>query len=219
MKMAKDHAMHCSFRRGRQRQGGIVMLFALIALVIMLVGSVAMMRGLGISLTNAGNMGFKRELSNQAEQVLNVVLAQVADNGSLGTLATRAAPLKASNYSAKKLGANKQGIPLALLSDTEFEAVGVAGNDIEIADQKVKVRYVIDRLCNQDGLERVLGAANCVQSDASVQPGGGSRKWARAEDSANGQSGAAKLQVVYRISIRVTGPRDTQSFFQTTFAK
>jgi len=98
--------------------------------------------------------------------------------------------------------------------------VGVVGNDIEITDQKVKIRYVVDRMCSEDGDQNVLGKTKCVQIDASGQPGRGSRNWVSAEDSANnGAAGAQTLQPVYRVSIRVTGPRDTQSFFQATFAK
>ena len=41
----------------------------------------------------------------------------------------------------------------------------------------------------------------------------------RAEDNSAGGAGALPRQVVYRLSVRVGGPRDTQAYFQTTFSK
>jgi type IV pilus assembly protein PilX len=36
-------------------------------------------------------------------------------------------------------------------------------------------------------------------------------------DSSSGGMGGLAPQVVYRISVRVTGPRNTQSYYQSTF--
>ena len=47
------------------RQHGVVMLFGLIALAIMLIGTAAMVRSMNTSMFNAGNLGFKRDMGNQ----------------------------------------------------------------------------------------------------------------------------------------------------------
>lgn len=214
--------------RHQARQSGVVLLFALIALVIMLVGSVAIMRSLNSSLFNVGNIAFKRDMSNQAERVIGLVLADMQAGGDLASSAARGDHLTENNYSAQILSTNRQGIPLALLDDDLFDGVGDLGNDIELEDQGLKIRYVVDRLCNSTGEDAVLGPANCVLSEGAAPAGGNNFTMNSAEVSQNaagaggggatGGKSAVPLQVVYRVSIRVSGPRNTLSFFQTTFS-
>ena len=214
--------------RHQARQSGVVLLFALIALVIMLVGSVAIMRSLNSSLFNVGNIAFKRDMSNQAERVIGLVLADMQAGGDLASSEARGDHLTENNYSAQILSTNRQGIPLALLDDDLFDGVGDLGNDIELEDQGLKIRYVVDRLCNSTGEDAVLGPANCVLSEGAAPAGGNNFTMNSAEVSQNaagaggggatGGKSAVPLQVVYRVSIRVSGPRNTLSFFQTTFS-
>ena len=53
--------------------------------------------------------------------------------------------------------------------------------------------------------------------DTGVPQGGSVTDLQRAETAGVGGGGAVPQQLVYRISVRVTGPRNTQAFFQTTF--
>lgn len=196
---------------GRQR--GVVLVFALIALVLLLIGAAAMMRSMNVSLTNAGNIGFKRDLTNQGELAMNQVV-DVLSNGALRTEAARLAANKAENYSEVILATNPQGVPLALLSDTAFSLVGVATKDIKPAGTGVEVRYVIDRLCSDTG---AVDPARCSMAGPPPPSGVSWSERLRAEDSSSAGAGAVPLEVVYRVSIRVNGPRGTQSFFQSTF--
>ena len=200
--------------RPRRSQTGVALVFAMIALVVLLIGAAAIMQSMNTSLFTAGNLGFKRDLTNQGERALNTVMALI-DTGALGTEAARQANNKAQNYSATIFtDANGQGIPAALLSDTAFAAVGVASNDITIADMGVTVRYVVDRLC-ATGTTTVT-ATDCSVAGNVAPLGGSSSETARAEDSSSGGAGALIPQAIYRISIRVSGPRGTQSYFQAT---
>jgi type IV pilus assembly protein PilX len=211
-----------SLARSRPGQRGVVLLFSLIALVVMLVAAVAMVRSFNTSLFTAGNIAFKRDLLNQGERVVPVVLATM-QTGVLSTGAARAASLVNSNYSATILASNAQGIPLALLgSDADFTTFGRTANDIVVPGQQVTLRYVVDRLCDSIGLDTALGADHCnLASDGAPRGGSGSdpQKAENASGSGGGPvlAGAVQQQVVYRLSIRVTGPRSTQAFFQTTF--
>jgi hypothetical protein len=198
------------------RQRGVVLLFALVALVVMLIASVALVRSFNTTLFTAGNIAFKRDLLNQGERVVPVVLAQMT-TGVLAAPAARAASAPANNYSATILPSNAQGIPMALLTDAGFAAVGVAGNDIVVPDQKVTLRYVVDRLCDSGGLDTALGSDHCNLASEGAPLGGSGSELQRAENASAGGSGAVPQQVVYRLSIRVNGPRSTQAFFQTTF--
>jgi type IV pilus assembly protein PilX len=199
-------------------QRGVVLLFTLIALVILLVASIALVRSLNTSLFTAGNIGFKRDLQNQGERAVNQVLTAFDAGGALASIEKRKDHLPNSNYSASFLTTNAYGIPDILSkSDTDFAAVWSAP-DIDVADQKIKVRYVVDRLCNSTGDEQDLGAGGCILADNAASPGTSASNLQNAEKSLGvGLAGAVPISVVYRISIRVTGPRNTQSFFQSTF--
>lgn len=195
---------------------GVVMLFVLITMVILLIGAAALLRSFNTSLTSAGNLAFKRDLMNQGERAVPVVLAAMK-TGALDSATLRANDLPAQNYSASILPTNDAGIPNALLSDSAFTAVASTANDIAVSGQGVKIRYVVDRLCSTSGLDTALGADKCTLANSGMPTGGSSSDLVRAEDATSGGSGAATLQVVYRLSIRVDGPRGTQAFFQTTF--
>lgn len=204
-------------RRPASRQRGVVLIFTLIALVVMMIASVALVRSFNSSLTTAGNIAFKRDLTNQSDLVVPAVL-NLMQTGALGTPAARAATVQASNYSASILPSNAQGIPLILLrSDADFNTQFSTANDMVLPTQKVVVRYVVDRLCDGPGLDSTLGADHCNTASDAAPVGGTGSLLQRAERNAGGGAGAVPLAVIYRLSIRVSGPRNTQSFFQTTF--
>jgi type IV pilus assembly protein PilX len=170
-------------------------------------------RSMNTSLSNAGNLGFKRDLTNQGDRAIATVL-DLVQTGALGSDAARMANDSARNYSATLLPSNAQGLPTALVSDVAFASAGVAGNDIAVATMGVTLRYVVDRLCINTGL---ADPSHCTMNDNQVPMGGNGGGGAIAEDPTGGSSGAVPQQVVYRLSIRVDGPRQTQAFFQTTF--
>lgn len=215
MKQAQSLDPGQSPRRGG-RQHGVVLVFVLIALVIMLVASVALVRSFNTSLFNAGNLAFKRDLTNQGERAMLQVRTLLSEGGQLGTVQARAASMSALNYSAKILPTNAQGIPNALLSNDEsvFAGVGSATNDIKIDDQQVKVRYVLERLCDSVGSEADLGAAHCAVGDVANEAGSASDLGYGGNSSNNASS--SSLPIIYRLTIRVDGPRGTQAYFQAT---
>jgi type IV pilus assembly protein PilX len=195
----------------RRHEHGAVLIFGLIALVLMLIGTAAVLRSMNTSLSTAGNFAFKRDLANQGERAVAVVM-QAVQTGTLASEVARESHSPDQNYSATLLPTNDQGIPMALLSDTAFATVGRSSNDITLADMGVTVRYVVDRLSTDVGPAL---ADRTWMADQSVPPGGSSSELNNAMDSSSGGSGAVPAQVMYRVSVRVDGPRRTQSFFQT----
>jgi type IV pilus assembly protein PilX len=195
------HALH----RPPSRQRGVVLIFTLIILLILTIGAVALMRSMNTSLFSAGNLAFRRDLVNQGEQAVSTVITEFKSGGALSISTTDAASVPALNYSATMLASNAQGVPSALLDNTAFAAVAT-GADLTGATGDVTIRYVIDRLCNALGPST---GAQCVQSSAA--PTGGT---------ANTTPGVPPpTATVYRLSARITGPRSTQVFLQTTFTK
>jgi type IV pilus assembly protein PilX len=195
------HAMHprCS------RQRGVVLIFTLIILLILTIGAVALMRSMNTSLFSAGNLAFRRDLTNQGEQAVSNVMTEFRAGGALSSSAITDQNVPASNYSATMLATNAQGVPNILLSsDSTFNATGFtsSAHDIAGATSDIVIRYVIDRMCT------TAVASSCIQSSAA--PTG---------ITAGSQSPPAPSATVYRLSVRVTGARSTQVFLQTTFTR
>jgi type IV pilus assembly protein PilX len=203
MKISKGFScVSSSSRAGRQR--GVVLLVCLIVLVILLAGGVAVVRSMNTSLTSAGNLAFRRDLVNQGERAVSFVLTNKLASG--GALANATDDLPSENFKATKLDTNTQGVPLALLDDKAFATVGQSANDLADAVAQVSIRYVIDRLCSSTGPATSTG---CVQSSAA--PAGGT--------ASPTPSPPPPTATIYRLSLRVSGPRDTQVFMQSTFTK
>lgn len=206
-------------------QQGVVLVFALIALTIMLAGAVGLISSIKSSLASAGNISFKRDLVNQAELAAGVVLLQFSTAGSgVDTPTLRGADKVALNYSAVALPTTPEGIPKALLlPDAGFSATWTQP-DIS-APGGIKLRYVVDRLCTGFGSSQQLAPEACLRAPNE----GGSSEVAALDES--GMKRQAELgsvdegvdslanPAVYRLTIRGTGARDTQSFYQVVFTE
>jgi type IV pilus assembly protein PilX len=195
------------FASAARRQRGVVLIFSLIVLLILAIGAVALLRSVNSSLLGAGNLAFHRDLVNQAEQAISTVMTEFKTNGA-PLLGATTADLPAANYVSTALPTNAQGVPVVLLSNNNavFNAVASSANDIPGATPDVTIRYVIDRLCTNTG---AASSANCAQSTGSINSG-----------TVNQNTGLpAPSATIYRVSVRVNGPRGTQAFLQTTFTK
>jgi type IV pilus assembly protein PilX len=196
------------------RQRGVVLIFSLIVLLILAIGAVAVLRSVNSSLLSAGNLAFHRDLVNQAEEAVSTVMTEFKTNGPPLSTSPTTVSLPAANYSATTLPTNAQGVPLALLDNAAFGLVATpgllpAGNDIPGRTPDVTIRYVIDRLCTALPPTVIATSSTCVQSTGLPTGGTANRNTAVAPPSAT----------VYRISVRVDGPRNTQAFLQSTFTK
>ncbi len=189
----------------RSRQRGVIMLVTLMAMVILLISSIAMLRSFDTSLLLSGSMAFKRDLMNQGERGIAQAVAYF-NSGALSTDSARQADVKSVNYSASILSSNARGIPEALLGSTKFSAAGMTGTDITDSSTGVTIRTVIDRQCSATG---AFSTSSCVYVPGYSDSGG--TNWLK--------KAGAEYVPVYRISVRVDGPRNTQVYLQTTLAR
>ena len=188
----------------RRPQRGIVLVFALITLVILMIGAVAISRSLSSSQFTLGNIGFKRDLTNQGERALQMAMDAVRAGGALSTETARNANLNTANYSATILATNAQGIPAALLNNDSFASVGVATNDIRVNGMGITIRYVIDRMATTAG---PCTPSTCTMANQQVF-GGASNEAPKP---------SPPVQPIFRMTLKVSGPRNTVSYFQSTF--
>lgn len=188
------------------RQNGIIVVFTLLAVVLLLIASVALVRSFDTSLNLAGNMAFKRDLVNQSERAIAKAIA-VVSIGVLASDTTRQTNSLTNNYFATTLGSEAHGIPTVLIDDSAWTTAGLTATaDIVDTTSSVKVRYVIDRLCLSGTV--ASSTVNCAISALGADKGG--TIWIK-------RAGGSSLPV-YRISVRVTGPRNTQTYVQASIS-
>jgi type IV pilus assembly protein PilX len=202
-------------RAGRVRspRRGATLAFGLIALLVLLIGAAAVVRSMNASMFNTGNLSFKRDLTNQAERAAAAAMT-LLQSGALAAESARQNNLAASNYSATLLPSNAQGIPTVLLAnDTTFAASWTAADTV-VAGQAVTLRWVLDRMCVNTG---AADESHCTMTDAGTGNSDSFSQRNSAQNASGTGLGALQRQVVYRLSIRASGPRNTQSFLQTTF--
>jgi len=193
-------------RANRSHQSGIIMLIVLVALAVLLSAAVALVRSSDVFQRQAGNLAFRRDLQNQAERGIKSAIV-LLNTGGLSTEAARISSAPSLNYSAAQLSADAHGIPDAILSDAGFSAAGMTGSDITDSEAGITVRTVIDRQCAAVGAYSTTG---CVTvSSGTTDPAGDSRHKAIQN---------SRLPV-YRITVRASGPHNTQLFMQATVVR
>jgi len=193
-----------------RRQRGVIMVIALITLVILMIGAIATIRSMNASLTSVGNFGFKRDMTNQADRAMRKALDALSTSTAFDANDT------SMNYSAAMLPSTPEGIPTALLATSNPAAVGgygSAGNVIDLTSAQsgesttnipqLKIYYVIDRMCLYTG---AVSTDTCQTASSEVQ-GGKSNKDPKVPP-----------KPLFRVTVRVDGPRDSQSFYQATFS-
>lgn len=188
------------------RQSGIVLFITLVALAVMLIASVALIRSTDTNLLMSGNLAFKRDVVNQAERTMPTIRNKFLVGSLSSSISKQTNHIATDNYYATILPSSNQGIPNILLDTAVFDAA-MSANNIVYAAGGITIRYVIDRMCVTGTVE--ISAGSCTISKPGTDFGGDAFN---IDNKLTGEDG-----VVYRISIRATGPKNTEAFLQSTF--
>jgi type IV pilus assembly protein PilX len=194
----------------RQRQRGVIMVLTLVSLVLLLIAVTGMLRSTDSSTSVVGSLAFRRDLTNRAEIAIAQAKAALNSGGVLYSTAARSADLPSANYSATRLpsptGTGAIGVPQVLISDSAYTGKGYSciPANCSPGTDGVLLRWVIDRQCAPGAT--AFDSSSCGFISASADTGG--TAWLRKP------SGGARA--LFRISVRVTGPRNTEAYIQTT---
>lgn len=183
----------------RLRQRGAVLFIALIVLVAMSLAGIALIRSVDTANLIAGNLAFKQNATHggdwAAEQARNWLQAQAATDLYNDT---------PGRYYA------------AMQSGLDFTATDPSRPDFDWANNSHSlgadpagnpdVRYVIHRMCDLAGNP---GSVNCVRTST-----GGTADSTKGGATYGGAALPSTSQIYYRITARVTGPRNTVSYVQ-----
>jgi len=174
------------------------MAITLIALALLLIAAAAALRSVDTSTLLVGNLAFRRDLTNRAETAIATAKAALV-SGAVSTETVRIADLASSNYSSLKLS-SPNGIPTVLISDSAYTSAGYASTTVD----GITLRWVIDRQCTVAG---AFDSSRCEYVANSGDTAGSN--WLKKPSGAN--------RPIYRISVRVTGPRNTEAYYQTSY--
>jgi type IV pilus assembly protein PilX len=193
-------------RSGRHsKQGGVVLMMALIVLVAMTLAGIALVRSVDTSVVIAGNLAFKQAATNSGDIGIETGVGWLEANNSGSNLH---AHIPAQGYAA-----TRQDPQTGQTWDAFWNTVLVpAGQVITLAPDAAgnTVAYTIQRLCNQ-ALAPTATGAGC---EVSPSAGGAA--------SSSKTAGTVQLlynsQIYYRITSRIAGPRNSVSYVQAIVA-
>ncbi|MBS1189476.1 MAG: pilX [Rhodocyclaceae bacterium] len=196
----------------RARQRGTVLLIALIVLVAMTLGSIALVRSTDTANLIAGNLAFQQSATLAGDTGIGDAvkwLDDCANNRNGRTVALLDSDSALDGYAAAgsaaannpAAGESWDAYWLRVIKGTRDRQTSgspdAAGN---------RTFYVIDRLCNFAGSPS--GGASCTASPVVTTATGNE------EEAGSIQLKAASV-VYYRITARIEGPRNTVSYVQT----
>lgn len=196
------------------RQGGAVLFFALIALVIMTLAAIALVRSIDTATLISGNLAFKQSATSSGDNGVEAAMA---------VLALPANPVNSNlNVNAPASGyynSLNRAVNLTTLTWDNTNSVLIDGDPLVGGAQATdpagnSVRYIIQRVCLHptaasanlsSGQTISVSAATCSLTDAIDTS---TKRWG--EDPPPPGAGSP----IYRVTAQVTGPRNTVSYVQ-----
>lgn len=200
------------------RQKGVVIFVALIVMVVMSLAAVALIRSVDTANLIAGNQAFKQSALNAADGGIAVAMAKFDTTIANTTLSSEVAThsdLASSCYrSSIFLPTQLDGrdVPKLLLDPSTPQTPFTAAFDTTYPNCKFTngngeiVRYIIDRQCDASLSGLAPGNTNCNVVSSSTP--------ARTD---NDQHTGSESVPLFRVTVRVDGPRRTVSYAQVLF--
>lgn len=185
-------------------QSGLVLFIALIALVVMSLAAAALVRSVDSGVLVAGNLAFKQSALmsgdngvSEAYRFVNVSTPAVLNTTNANGYSSQFVEIPNFKAAALWTDANSRTVPVDASDTTQNET-----------------RYVIQRMCRNaavpDGTHCLMGDAASGANSKGGQCQGGCGSGGSGAGGQSGNSGAA----VYRVTVRVTGPKNTVSYLQ-----
>jgi Tfp pilus assembly protein PilX len=178
------------------KQAGVVLFIALIALIVMSLAAVALIRSVDTNTMIAGNLSFKQSALVSTDSGVETALSWLKDQSALD------GNLNAQGYYATSAGDAKT---LADSSNAKF----ATGNNITAAGidgSGNTIKYIIQRMCKNTG---AADTSHCLYG-----PSGEDENSKSHCDLSNPCLSEPTGALLYRITTKVTGPKNTVSYSQ-----
>ena len=190
------------------KQGGAVLFVALIALVTLMLAAVALTRSVDTATVIAGNLAFKQAANASADAGLARAVAWLSatqlSNATKDPFTDTAHAFNINN-AASGYYSNADDVALPLTSEATWSAGSSADGGTDASGNSV--RYIVQRMCRT--ANQVLSETDCQFSDAESDTGSKRVK----SGTEAGARITGKIPLI-RVTVRVTGPRNTVSYVQ-----
>lgn len=190
----------------QKSQKGVVLFFALIALVAMSLAAAALIRSVDSGVLVAGNLAFKQSAILSAESGLARAYSYM--NANVATLDTKNSGGYYNVFSDTKVLTAS-----STWSAANSISVPVDGNDFS----GNTTQYILERMCRSAGPPDFANhPENCLRATGNAAPNskGGLSEGGGAGSGGFGAPSGSSGAVVYRATVRVTGPKNTVSYLQ-----
>lgn len=192
-------------RPARARQRGMVLLVALIVLAAMMIAGTAMMRSVDTATLVAGNLAFQQAATHAADKGVEAAVTMLRQKKADGTLDDH----DPSNGYFASLQAETDN-PDAGQTWQQFwhDTLDASAYDVGEDGFSNHIYFVVHRVCANPSPPNSGG--ECVASPAvtSMVP----------DPDPNVPPIKAATSIYYRVTVRVTGPRRTESYVQSHIA-
>jgi Tfp pilus assembly protein PilX len=181
-----------------RRQRGAVLFIALIVLVAMSLAGIALIRGVDTANLIAGNLAFKQNATHGGDWGVELARTWLQAQPSAALYNDVPGLYSAAMQTGLDFTATDPSAP-----DFNWDANSLDAGADPAGNQ---VRYVIHRMCELAGNP---GSVNCVRTSLGGTTGG-----TQGGATYGGAALPSTSQIYYRITARVTGPRNTVSYVQ-----
>jgi len=177
------------------KQAGVVLFIALIALIVMSLAAVALIRSVDTNTMIAGNLSFKQSALISADSGVETALSWLGVDRNLDNNIISSGYYASFSEDAKALADGNNAKPATGANITA--GLDSSGNTI---------RYVIERMCKNTG---AANTSHCLYGPAGEDENSKSNC-----DLSNPCVGEPTGALLYRITTKVTGPKNTVSYSQ-----
>lgn len=200
-------------RHLKNRQSGVVLFLAMIALVVMSLAAVALIRSVDTNNLITGNLAFKQTATVSSSYGIesmvdtlgpkSLTYADANDpNNGYYALCTNFDGASTDRCSGNNLTAEASWVPGT--SSKLATGAGIAAGKDAYGNT---IQYIVERMCHQVGAP---SKAACLQAGSDLD---NSNKNVLNEPTAGAPTTAADLPL-YRVTVRIAGPKNTISYVQ-----
>ncbi len=197
---------HPSLRRiGRAAQRGLVLVVALIVLVAITLAGIAMIRSVDTATLVTGNLAFQQAATHAADKGIERAMAMLRQKMADGKLDENDAT---NGYFASMRPADS---PAAGQSWQQFWQASLDAAAFDAGEDEFKnhIYFVVHRQCAN--AQPPGSGGMCVASPTVTKASGNSEEAGELQIESSSQ-------IYYRITVRVSGPKRTESYVQSHIA-
>ena len=215
----KSPSNHCIGQTRIAKQRGVVLFFALIAVVLMSLAAVALIRSVDTSTIIAGNLAFKQAATNSADAGIDDAIIQLAAiqtaNVLIDVIKDPAHPFNQTNagigyYSNANDKPGTTGY-VNVFADATWDAINQGTTPERVDGGGNRIRYIIQRMCRN--ANQAIETAECLFSGALQDINGMQIPLPQQICEGAGCPSAGQFPQI-RITARSMGPRNTVSYVQ-----